>query len=982
MSGTIAECYLPALASMEAGEPRLLLSRAHLEAGERYPGTDVSTRALCDHLASAPLNDVLRKQLHVAISRWDIAPPDDAWTTGTRMRSAERRALTYTRLGIVDEPSAIALFDDLFPLQSETTVVISDVFVPWYFGERRGKNAIYWPAYAKLLDRRGWSPDAVSGLDEATGRVIERLSDPLSIEARQAKGLVVGYVQSGKTANFTGVVAKAVDAGYRLIIVLTGTIDVLRKQTQRRLDMELVGRENILRGVNPDDPETIAQVDYQDDPDWLDGKFLEFGFLPSTRNYPDIIRLTSSEFDYKSLRAGIVALEFEKVDKTKPLYADINLPSTSARIVVVKKNKAVLKKLVKDLKSIKTKRDEIPALIIDDESDQASVNTSNPKKWAAILPGADERTAINRSISQLLALLPRAQYVGYTATPFANVFIDPSDTADIFPRDFLISLDRPVGYMGVKDFHDIDAEVDPDLRTFANSNERACVRDLTDGPDPDAKLQESIDAFVLSGAVKLFRAAKGRGTFRHHTMLVHASVKQSEHGQLANAIRAIWKHAGYTGSAGIARLRALYESDFAPVSAARAEGFPCPETFDELKPYIAAAIAKITELRDPVIVVNGDKEMALEDVDFDKRPVWRILVGGTKLSRGFTVEGLTISYYRRKTKQADTLMQMGRWFGFRRGYSDLVRLYIGRAEPDGKTTVDLYEAFDAIVRDEEAFRDQLRQYSEMVDGRPQITPRDIPPLVSQHLPWLKPAAQNKMFNAELVVRRSPGSLVIPTGYPTDYATIAANYVSVEPLLVAAGSQVELVVPEMLNVARSAFKAWIGAVDPSTFLKAIEGITWITRDYYLPDKTFLREIAGAVDRWVVIAPQTDAAKSVRTLPGIGPRTVFKRAPKPPQNKLWGEPTDRKHRPAAQFVAGAVADYDDPVLAPWKGPNSGAVLIYPMTRDPVALSPDPECKEIVLAVAWITPANIKTKMKEVVQFRAKNSALAEQPIVPAE
>lgn len=418
------------------------------------------------------------------------------------------------------------------------------------------------------------------------------------------------------------------------------------------------------------------------------------------------------------------------------------------------------------------------------------------------------------------------------------------------------------------------------------------------------------------------------------------------------------------------------------MSAARAAGFPCPETFDELKPFIAAAIAKITELRDPVIVVNGDKEMALEDVDFDKRPVWRILVGGTKLSRGFTVEGLTISYYRRKTKQADTLMQMGRWFGFRRGYADLVRLYIGRAEPDGKTTVDLYEAFDAIVRDEEAFRDQLRQYSEMVDGKPQITPRDIPPLVSQHLPWLKPAAKNKMFNAELVVRRSPGSLVIPTGYPTDYATVAANYGSVEPLLVAAGSKVELVVPEMLNVARSAFKAWIGAVDPSTFLKAIEGITWITPDYYLPDKTFLREIAGAVDRWVVIAPQTDAAKSVRALPGIGPRTVFKRAPKPPQNKLWGEPTDRKHRPAAQFIAGAVADYDDPVLASWKGSNSGAVLIYPMARDPVDLAPEPERKEIVLSVAWITPANIKTKMKEVVQFRAKNSALAEQPIVPAE
>ena len=149
------------------------------------------------------------------------------------------------------------------------------------------------------------------------------------------------HVQSGKTANFTDVIGKAIDAGYRLVVVLTGTIDVLRKQTQRRIDMELVGKENILRGVDPNDPETAIHVDYQDDPDWA--KFVEFGFLPSSVNCPDIIRLTGRDFDYKSLRAGIVALEFEKVDKTRPLIAPVNLPSSSARIVVVK-NKAVLKK--------------------------------------------------------------------------------------------------------------------------------------------------------------------------------------------------------------------------------------------------------------------------------------------------------------------------------------------------------------------------------------------------------------------------------------------------------------------------------------------------------------------------------------------------------------------------------------------------------------------------------------------------------------
>src|SRR5207249_1507097 len=127
------------------------------------------------------------------------------------------------------------------------------------------------------------------------------------------------------------------------------------------------------------------------------------------------------------------------------LYHPTNLHRVPARLAIVKKNKAVLTKLVKDLKKITARLSDIPALIIDDESDQASINTTNPKTWEA---GRPERTAINFLISQLLSLLPRGQYVGYTATPFANVFVDPGDAANVFPRDFIISLDRPPGYMG------------------------------------------------------------------------------------------------------------------------------------------------------------------------------------------------------------------------------------------------------------------------------------------------------------------------------------------------------------------------------------------------------------------------------------------------------------------------------------------------------------------------------------------------------
>lgn len=407
--------------------------------------------------------------------------------------------------------------------------------------------------------------------------------------------------------------------------------------------------------------------------------------------------------------------------------------------MVVKKNKSVLTKLVKDLKQIHGLLGELPVLIIDDESDQASVNTSNPKRWEK---GRAERTAINSLISQLLELLPRAQYVGYTATPFANVFIDPSDVEDIFPTDFLISLPRPAGYMGVQDFHDLDKPVSNGERTCADSRELAHVRGIHDASND--RLQEAMDAFVLSGAMKLFRAADGtpEAPFRHHTMLVHESVKKDDHAELALRINSMWHEAGYASMAGHDRLAALFADDFSRVSEAHAGGLPTPSSYDELRPYVSRARQLIGQGGRPVIVVNGDSDRYFEQLglDFDRTPrVWKILVGGTKLSRGFTVEGLTVTYYRRTTQQADTLMQMGRWFGFRPGYRDLVRLYIGRNEPLGKSgTVDLYEAFEAICRDEEDFRGQLARYAELIDGKPQLTPAQIPPLVSQHLPGSGP----------------------------------------------------------------------------------------------------------------------------------------------------------------------------------------------------------------------------------------------------
>ena len=242
-------------------------------------------------------------------------------------------------------------------------------------------------------------------------------------------------------------------------------------------------------------------------------------------------------------------------------------------------------------------------------------------------------------------------------------------------------------------------------------------------------------------------------------MLVHHSAKRVVHESEAREVRDIFRSgARYQTKDGLERLRQLYESDFVPVSAARAPDDPFPPSFNALKSSISECVTRVCQEK-PVLIVNGDNRD--DTPDFDQRPVWAILVGGAKLSRGYTVEGLTTSYYRRPTGAGDTLMQMGRWFGFRPGYRDLVRLYIGTTEQRGRRVVNLYEAFGAVCRDEEALRTELQKYA-----KGDLKPRQVPPLVLQHLPYVTPTSPNKMFNARIASQDFGGSWTEKTSAPT------------------------------------------------------------------------------------------------------------------------------------------------------------------------------------------------------------------------
>ena len=969
--------YLGVLAGLKAMGPRPLQPRLALEAEDA--GLDASIPSLLQHLQTASPNDPVKQELSLQLALWDNADESESWTDGSARQTNDRRLAIYRGLQLPDECHSV--LTDIFPIKYERNVVIADEFKPWYTPQIQRSGAFYWPAYERyLMNKSGWDAESVADLSSATTDIVQRLSDPARAEAYQSKGLVVGYVQSGKTANITGVLARAIDAGYRLLIVMTGTIDLLREQTQRRIDMELVGVENILRDIDPGDPEMMAAVDYQDDPDW--DRFMNHGVRPSTQNRPDIIRLTHHRFgrrtgDYQSLLSGITALEFERYDVSLPLNDRSNLYRCPARLVVVKKNKNVLSRLVHDLKAIRPRLGEIPALIIDDESDHASVNTINPNTWKR---GYKQRTAINRLIAELLMLLPRAQYVGYTATPFANVFIDPNDIEDIFPRDFLIALTRPPGYMGASDFHDLEPETDDEDRVVRGPREAAHVRNLVAPKDESesraAEMREALGMFVLTGAVKLFREQQGTPTFRHHTMLAHESVRQADHLELANEIRTVWRAAAFSSPSGLSYLQTLYEQDLVPTSQSLGEG-RLPNSFKHLKPFIGDVISRITQTDDPVIIVNSDRDMRKEDVDFDRRPVWRVLVGGAKLSRGFTVEGLTISYYRRKTGQADTLMQMGRWFGFRKGYQDLVRLYIDRRIQVGRRTIDLYEAFSAIMRAEELFRQELSRYAELVDGKPQIRPSEVPPLVTQHLPWLRPTARNKMFNARLDVRRQQE--IEPVAYPKNVSDIVHNYRAFMPLILCAYHEDRFVSPRAEG--HGSFLAKHGVVNHEELLTTLRQLRWIYDDHLAPDLAFLEEASGSIDDWILLIPVLGTG-AIHTVPQYGSLSVSHRTRS--RGPLFQNISDPKHRAAAQRIAGIHLDhaYLDPVADSLHAHRRGAVIIYPITEleiDKADIDLEIPANSCIFAVRIVVPSSTRRLDTPYVGFKVQIEDQADEIIV---
>lgn len=533
----------------------------------------------------------------------------------------------------------------------------------------------YWSRLEKYLRyTKKWDRDIIDSIAKWSLRILARMPDPQADDF-DCRGLVVGYVQSGKTANYTAVAARAADAGYRLIVVLSGIHNALREQTQFRLDQELTGEV-------PAGETTVGRPEHG-------------------RRW---VRLTYEGQDFPGvLDPGM-------------LQGDVPI------LVVVKKHKDILESFIARLRSAGPDAlKHLPMLVIDDEADQASVNTGENRPAADCdvdateLEETEEETEpsrINALIRDLLNVAPRRSYIGYTATPFANVLISPDESdrevgATLFPKDFIIQLPRPQGYTGTAELFGTDGGAGRNVLRFVPDDESRALRPSRTerrhfNPPLTASLARAVEDFILAGAVRIFRGQANKA----NTMLVHTTHYTDAQARIAevlrrhvDALKGEWQFGG-TGAPIRARLRDRWAQDYR-AGVDEVEG--APANFDDLAGGIDEVLTRLH-----VLELNS---ASAEELDYRRGGALQVIaVGGNRLSRGLTLEGLTVSYFLRASGMCDTLLQMARWYGYRHGFEDLMRIH---------TTRDLASWFAELALVERDLRDELDRMN--MQG---LTPRE------------------------------------------------------------------------------------------------------------------------------------------------------------------------------------------------------------------------------------------------------------------
>lgn len=625
-----------------------------------------------------------------------------------------------------DEDTKKRLFTDIeyqFKITHAKGNVIFDDYDnrrEWYSNDDI-ENPYFWNRYKSLLlANPSFNIKSINLLDEDTlPNIMNCLGNPNEkFEGKRfRRGLIIGDVQSGKTATYSGLICKAADAGYKVVILLAGITESLRQQTQERIDESIIGITYKKQGRTILPPQRVGVgVDNQE------------------------LRATS----FTSCINDFVG-NHDKIA--------MSLNSQKSLVVfVIKKNVSVLQKLHKWLKDqnmdpVKGYID-IPMLLVDDEADNASVNTKKDET---------DPTKTNKLIRQICTLFKDTTYVGFTATPFANVFIDPDSVdsmknADLFPEHFIYALEAPSNYVGapkifypegqyyrnlryITDIEEPDYtseeyidQVDHDIESLNSGGFYYRHKKEWDGELPNS-LTDAIYCFYLANAIRDLRGQHSAP----RSMLINMS-------RFIKVQRVISEHVEHTHNRVFDDIRFNFTDNNADN-----ENLPLYQAFKTLwikhfshvtdisfdrviqRQTIMDAIEKIK-----VMVVNGSQQNSL---DYRTNKSLRVIaIGGLALSRGLTLEGLLVSYFYRNTSTFDVLMQMGRWFGYRSGYDDIFQIWTS------KTSAEWYAE---IARSSQELKDNIKN---MYDQR--LTPKDFGIKVRDNCDELQITASNKMRSAK------------------------------------------------------------------------------------------------------------------------------------------------------------------------------------------------------------------------------------------
>lgn len=667
-------------------------------------------------------------------------------------------------------------------------------FTSWLTEERkRDLPDKYIKRFLTYYKNEGRSEKVISELSRSSESILSKLGDPQSRSSFYKKGLVVGSVQSGKTANFNAVVNRAVDAGYNLIIILSGIMEDLRSQTQLRLESDVIG-EGVINVLT--EQQGVKGV----------GKIVRFG-VQGNSDVPQVFSITSHKSDFKKQ------------------VQDANFSLNNKNILVCKKNPSVLKNLLlwlSDYLADNSTQHDIPLLVIDDEADNASLNNLGHK-------GRQYASTINGQIRALLALFSRKTYLGYTATPFANVLQDRNEENEtgwvieynrngesamktfrqvdnIFPDDFIELLNPPSNYVGAKQIFLTRQEVvkiplveavDDVAKFFP-----AKVIDESTGPRPATQAEieggikglrsprrddlfpvaippsmtEAIECFLLSIAVRFKRKTTMVGSKLynpHHTMLIHVSRFTDWQNRTRDLVqkhvdslteRVLTELPSSRGSV-YAKLEMIwnryYLSIISNIRAYLPEGYTDeflePVTFAEIKGLLPDAVKNL-EIK---AINNVTSDRLIYTVDAAGNGKKYIAIGGNCLSRGFTLEGLSVNYFVRDTNYADTLLQMGRWFGYRPGYLDCCKLF---------TTWDSIEKFDTTTLTIEELESEFKRMHRL-----EKTPEDFILRVRTDPAVLRITRPSILKNTEEVNWSYQDSLIQTTKFVMDHMKIEAAW---------------------------------------------------------------------------------------------------------------------------------------------------------------------------------------------------------------